>query len=43
VQWDIPAAYAAATALSGSGLAEVPRAGNGLQLPAWGGAYYQLG
>lgn len=41
-QWDIPAAYAAALALPGSGLAEVPRAGNSLQLPAWGGAYYQL-
>lgn len=39
--WEIPAAYATATVVYGSGLAEVPRAGNILHLPAWGGAYLQ--
>ena len=41
--WEIPAALTAASELTGSGLAAVPRSGNKLQLPAWGGAYYQLG
>ena len=43
VAWDIPGAYVAATALPGSGLAEVVREGNTLCLPAWGGTYYRLG
>ena len=40
--WEIPAAYAAAMVLPGSGLAEVPRASHVLQMPAWGGAYLRL-
>ena len=42
-QWEVPAELAAATEVPGSGLAVVARSGNLLQLPAWGGAYYQLG
>ncbi|WP_348705242.1 alpha-glucosidase family protein [Acidovorax soli] len=43
VPWELPSDYVAAVAVQGSGLAEVPRAANMLQLPAWGGAYYRLG
>jgi alpha-glucosidase len=43
VSWELPSDYVAAVAVQGSGLADVPRAANMLQLPAWGGAYYRLG
>ncbi|OYQ42581.1 alpha-glucosidase [Rhodoferax sp. TH121] len=42
-QWDLPAAFAGASAVEGSGLADTPRTGNTLQLAPWGGAYYRLG
>ncbi len=42
-QWEMPAAFAGASAVSGSGLANTARAGNTLQLAPWGGAYYRLG
>ena len=35
--------WAVVAIVAGSGLADVPRAGNTLQLAPWGGAYYRLG